>query len=113
MKSSILLTINLKGVLGAPVSQKSLVKNSVNVAPIGSKSPEIETRIIRHNNREVLPCVRKMTISEDIVNSWVKNECPFWEKKGSWATKNADARIASHLNRYDEGYGISFSFLED
>jgi len=56
-------------------------------------------------------CCVKTVIKADIINHWQSNECPFWEKKFVWSKMSKQDRLKSYLNRFDEGYGVTFEEL--
>lgn len=112
MNSSILLTIKLKGKIGGPIKHVDKQVITVDVTPIGAKYSEHMTRKIKHNDRIESECSRKLRISEELVNSWEGVECPHWEKPNQWKSMSSIQRITSHVNRFDEGYGVTFDFLE-
>ena len=110
--SAIILTINLRGSIGGPKKHVDKQVISINVAPLGSKSPEIITRKIKHTDRGETPCCRKMKLSEELVYEFENSECPHWEKPHHWKQLSKKQRLESHLKRYDEGLGISYDYLE-
>ena len=111
--SSILLKVNLKGALGSPVRSTDYQKNTVDVSKLESKYPDWMTRTICHTDRPTSQCHRQMIIDASIVEDWMMSDCPRWEKPSVWKTKTSEQKIVSHLSQYDEGYGISYEFLEN
>ena len=110
--SALLLTINLKGQVKGPQQHIDKQVVTVDVTPVGHKHPETMTKRIKHNDRSETECTKKMKISEDLVSEWENSECPHWEKPGAWKSMTRMQKLQSHLRRYDEGYGISFDFIE-
>jgi len=110
MESGLLITIYLKGKLSGPVSHttKQIVK--VDVSKKDDKHPKWDTRKILHTDRTETLCYKKLVISEDIVNVWC-SECPFWERQPSWKSMKSKQKIESYVNRFDEGYGVSYELL--
>lgn len=110
--SSAILTINLKGQVIGPVKHTDKQVVSVDATPFGSKSKEYVTKKIKHNDRVQTICTRKLKLSAETVSSFQSGECPFWEKPYRWLKMSKIQRLESHLNRYDEGYGISYTLIE-
>ena len=113
MNSGILLTVNLSGKIGGPVKHVDKQNVTIDIAPIGSKFPEWVSRKITHTDRPMTECCRKCTISEDIVRSWGNADCPYWERPAVWKGYSKNQKIAAFLSRYDEGFGISYEFIEN
>ena len=111
--SSILLKVFLAGEISGPVESVDIQKSTVDVSKIGSKHPDWVTKKICHTDRVSVPCHRKMIIDSDIVDGWTNSDCPRWEKPTVWKTKTPQQKIESHLSQYDEGFGISYEYLEN
>ena len=111
--SSILLKVFLAGEISGPVESVDIQKSTVDVSKIGSKHPDWVTKKICHTDRVSVPCHRKMIIDSDIVDGWANSDCPRWEKPTVWKTKTPQQKIESHLSQYDEGFGISYEYLEN
>jgi len=113
MASAILLTVHFKGQVKG--SQKHVDKQivSVDVSPIGAKQSDFIHKKIKHDDRSETECTRKTRISEDVVTAWEHSECPFWEKPSQWKSMNNIQRINSHVKRFDEGFGVSFDFIDN
>jgi len=108
MEPGILLTINLLGRIGGCVKHTTKQVVTVDVTPMNHKQPEYITRKIKHTDRVATPCVKKLRISSEVVLGWQYGECPAWVKPTVWKSMNKKQRLESHLNRFDEGYGISY-----
>lgn len=108
MESGILLTINLQGRIGGCVKHTTKQIVTVDVTPVGSKHPEIISRKIKHTDRESVACVKKLRISQEVVDGWQNGEAPFWVKPYTWKGMNKKQRLEAYLNRFDEGFGISY-----
>jgi hypothetical protein len=113
MASAILLTVQLKGQIKGPEKHIDKQIVSVDVSPIGAKQPDFIHKKIKHNDRLSMECTRKTRISEEVVTNWENSECPFWEKPSHWKTMNKLQKITSYINRHDEGYGVSFDFVDN
>lgn len=109
--SAILLTVKLKGRLLAPQKHVDLQKVTVDVAPMSARKPEFITRVIKFNDRLEADCCRKHTISDEVVHNWIISDCPYWEKVRYWENFTEQQKILSYLNRFDEGLGITFEFI--
>ena len=71
---------------------------------------------LRANNdwskdEELFDCCVKTVIRANVIKHWQSNECPFWEKPFVWKHMNKKERVKSYINRFDEGYGVSFEEL--
>lgn len=110
--SSLILTINLRGIIEGPKKHTDKQVITIDVAPIGSKHPEIISRKIKHNDRNATECTKKIKLSSETVDDFQNGECPHWEKPHFWKTMNKKQRLESHLKRYDEGHGFSYDFIE-
>lgn len=111
MFNGIILTVNLRGKLSGSPKEKSTFIESADCTPFGSKVPLVIKNEITHGVRIETKCVRKLNISAEVVSSWVKGECPHWEKKFIWAHMNNPQRLQSHLRRFDEGFGYTSEAL--
>ena len=111
-KIMIVITVNLKGRLGGPVKHTTRQTYSVNVAPLGSKVPLKMTRKIKHTDREEKECVRKVYLSEEVVAGFQSNEVPYWVNKHNWSKMTRKQRLESYLERFDEGYGYSYEYVD-
>lgn len=103
----ILLTINLKGALGAipnNADKKSQIRRSVKGLPYRSKPfREIMTQ----------KCCRKTKLSAQSVNYFISDSAvcrPYSMKQ--WKGMSAKQRLEANLNLFDEGYGINWVVVE-
>lgn len=103
----ILLTVNLKGALGAipnNADKKSQIRRSMRNLPFRSK-PFKEA--IQQN------CCRKTKLGVDTVNYFISEAgvCrPFSIKQ--WKGMSIKQRLEANLNLFDEGYGINWVVIE-
>lgn len=113
MASAILLTVKLKGQVKG--LQKHVDKQiiSVDVSALGAKQPDYIHKKVKHNDRSETDCTRKTRISEEVTTEWERSESPFWEKPSQWKTMSGVQRINSHVKRFDEGFGVSFDFIDN
>lgn len=109
MESGILLTVNLPGRVIGCVKHTTKQTVTVDVTPLGVRYPEMMTRKIKHSDREMSVCTRKLHISSEVVLGWQTGECPHWVKPTHWKTMNKKQRLESHVNRFDEGFGVSYA----
>ena len=115
----VILTIYLKGVLGAPQPKAGIV---------GTVNVPFKSRIVKgkveyydyhdvpaygHNDREVKPCFKKLVISPISLQSYTEGAPSTGKKydKKAWAKLSPDERIMAHLRLFDAGYGISFELM--
>ena len=110
---SVLLSVNLLGVIKGQEKHTTAQVVTVDVTPLGNKIPEFMTKKIKHNDRNSTECCRKMKINEEMVNNMENGECPHWEKPSQWKTMSKHQKLVSHLKRYDEGFGIKFDIIEN
>ena len=106
--AAILLTINLQGRINGSVKHTDKQEVKVNVSKSNDKFPKFLTKRITHSDRGNSICVQKLKIEENVVNKWQSNECPHWEKSNKWKNMTKKQRIESYINRFDEGYGVSY-----
>ena len=92
MLEGIILTVNLKGALKHQFDTKK---------EFGGYRREAE----------LFDCCIKTVIKANVIKHWQSNECPFWEKQFVWKHMNKKERVKSYINRFDEGYGVSFEEL--
>lgn len=107
--SSILLSVKLKGQLTSPV--KHVDSQIITLDLSTPKRSNVISKKIVHTNRIESECYRKLKISEEVVNYMESSECPAWEKPIRWKNMSKKLRVLSHLNRLDEGFGISIEYL--
>ena len=108
---SIIVKVNLSGVIGGPVEHTNRQRHTVALSEEfgGSMS-----RVIKHTDREQKECARVLQVPAKHVKSWLKDDsCPTWEKPGDWYRMSLVQRLQSHINSFDEGFGVSFEFLGD
>lgn len=111
MLNGILVTVNLKGIIDGPQKHKDYQTITVDATPIGPKSkPCIITKAIKHNNRKESECCLKTHITGDVITLWI-DKCPSWERSFIWKSMSKTQRLRSHLNRMDEGFGVSYQEL--
>lgn len=108
MESAIVVTVNLPGVLSGRVKHTTKQVGTVDVSPVGSKTPEWITRKIKHTDRTPVPCARIVPITGEVVTSWVKGDAPYWIKPQFWRTMSKKQKIQANISRLDEGYGVTF-----
>lgn len=111
METALLLTINLRGKLSGPVEHNEKQSFTIDVSPLGAKYPEWITRKIKHVDRTIIPCSRKVRISETALNFWCGSDCPRWEKSNHWKAMSRQQKIQSYIKSFDEGYGVKYEFI--
>ena len=125
----ILLTVVERGRLGAPVSNTSSKKerSAIMTSPFEKgittvKAGKLITEYItpkKHfkvandfKEREVLPCTRKNTLQESVVNYFISNSsCPFSVKKRDWEKMNEKQRLEIHLSLNAEGKEFTYEII--
>ena len=129
MNNGLIVTVNLQGVIGGCVSNTS----SKEVLEKVISSPFERSIMLKGEHgknkfqyitpehhfkadetfvqREQKECTKKTHITEEVVKNWISSQCPFWEREFVWKFMNASQRIKSYINRFDEGYGVSFETL--
>lgn len=103
----IVVTVNLRGTLTAPVKHTTKQTGIVDVSPLHTK-PHWIKRTIKHTDRESTIATRVFPISGKVVKEWVSDEVPYWIKPQVWKKLNTNERLMVHLTRFDEGYGVSY-----
>ena len=105
---SILVTVNLEGEISGLVKHVSFQKHTV--ALDGGFTI---TKNIKHTDRLPTPCCRTFIVSSEHVKSWVKDGCPYWVENADWNKFSNFQKVREHVKRFDEGLGVSFTFLND
>ena len=101
--NGIILIVNLPGKLG-----QSVVKTE----PVKVRNGEhVLIKNIEFLGREEQKCVRKTNISEEVVNGWTSNKAPNFVKDFLWRNMSKPQRLKAWVERFDEGYGVSFQEL--
>lgn len=108
METSLILTINLLGNLSKRAAHTDKQTFSVNVTPLGVKKQVWLTRKIKHTDRKPVECSKKLNVSNAAVSYWKSDNCPDWVDFKVWRKLNSEERIAAHVQRFDEGYGVSY-----
>ena len=103
MNNGIILTVNLVGALG-----KNIIKEE-NVQHRHGES--LLTKHVTYLGKEESKCVRKTNISEEVVNGWISGKSPFFIKEFIWKNMSKPQRLKALVERFDEGYGVSFQEL--
>lgn len=103
----ILLTINLKGALGAIPSnadKKSQIRRSIKGLPFRSKPFKAAPR---------QKCCKKTKINIEAVNYFISEAgvCRPYSIK-QWKGMNAKQRLEANLALFDEGYGVNWVVVE-
>jgi len=107
---SIIVKVNLNGVIGGVVKHTNRQKHTVLLSPEEGSSM---TRMIHHTDRPELECIRTFTVPGNVVTGWTQGDSPFWEEARVWKKMSPVHKVISHVNRFDDGYGVSFEFLGD
>lgn len=107
---SIIIKVNLNGIIGGPIRHTNRQKWTVALSPEEGGSM---TRMIHHTDREQKTCIRTVPVSSQVVTSWVKGDCPAWENPKDWRKMNENQKAISHILRFDEGFGVDFETLGD
>lgn len=97
MEIALIITVNLKGELCGPV-----VHTDSQVVSFEKRSVKII-----HNDRKEQVCYKRIQITDDVLKYWL-NECPKWEKQSRWKMLTNNQKIQSHVNKFDEGFGVKF-----
>lgn len=109
----LIITVFLKGKLKGPVLHTTKQSVTVDISKVGAKYPEYITRKILYTDRGEFEAYRKLLISEEVVKFWISNECPYWEKPYKWKSLKTNQRLQSYIDRFDEGFGVSFIILNN
>ena len=126
MNNGIILIVNLQGVLGKKESnsssrnlQRRMLASPYQRAVLNKKRVIVNYatpvgHFIAPNNfkaSEEQKCVRKTNISEEVVNSWVSSKAPHFVKDFIWKNMSKAQRLKAWVERFDEGFGVSFQEL--
>lgn len=69
------------------------------------------TKTITHSDRTPLPCIKNTKISEEVVNSWLKGDCPNWIKPSIWKRSSEEQKLSLYISGFDEGFGVTYEKL--
>lgn len=103
MNNGIVLTVNLVGRLTVNVIKEEDVQVR--------HGEHLLTKHITYIGKEESKCTRKTHISEDVVNEWVKGKSPFFIKEFIWKNMSKPQRLKAWVERFDEGFGVSYQEL--
>lgn len=67
---------------------------------------------IKFSDRGNQSCYKKTVISSEVVKGWSSDATPSFIPAKVWKRMTAQQRIEAHVNSFDEGYGVSYSFVE-
>ena len=106
--ADISITIKLPGTISGMVrhTKKQNVK-------IYYPDRTFETRKILHTDRTYSSCSRRLKISNEVVKEWCNGECPNWERPSRWKSMNTRERLNSHVQSFDEGFGVSYEEISN
>ena len=102
MENALIIIVNLLGQLEGCVQHKD-------VQPYQNPLTKKMVSIV-HTDRQPTKCYKRINISKDILNSWIK-DCPYWEKPKHWEKLSKQQRISSHVAKFDEGYGVTYEII--
>ena len=103
MNNGIVLTVNLQGQLGKSVIKEEAIQHR--------HGESLLTKHITYLGKEESKCVRKTNISEEVVAGWIGGKSPFFIKEFIWKNMSKPQRLKAWVERFDEGYGVSFQEL--
>ena len=103
MHNGIVLTVNLVGRLGANVVREQDIQVR--------HGESLLTKHISYLGKEESKCVRKTNISGEVVDGWIGGKSPFFIKEFIWKNMSKTQRLKAWVERFDEGYGVSFQEL--
>ena len=112
MSSEVLLTINLQGEIGGCVRSVDKQSMTVDATPQNSRVPLMITRVITHTDRPQSTCFKSLKINSEVIESWESSECPSWASSSLWKKLTKKQRVGAFIKRFDEGFGVSFSFID-
>jgi len=101
--NSLILTVNLVGILGANEIKEETIQHRVGESLLSRK--------ISYLGKSESKCVRKTNISEEVVNGWISGKAPFFIKDFLWRNMSKPQRLKAWVERFDEGFGVSFQEL--
>ena len=110
MLNGILVTVNLKGVIGGNKKHKDYQTITVDATPVASRKSVAITTTIKHTDRKEAECCLKTHISSEVIASWI-GKCPSWEREFIWKSMSKTQRLRSYLNRMDGGFGVTYQEL--
>lgn len=103
MNNGIILTVNLVGATGNPITKTEAVKFR--------NADVVLLKNITYRGKEEQKCVRKTNISEEVIRGWVGNKSPYFCNDFVWKKMSKTQRLKAWVERFDEGFGVSFQEL--
>lgn len=107
---SIIIKVNQQGIIEGNVKHNNWQQHTALLSP---EEGSFVTKMIKHTDRVELPSIRMVPISGNVVTGWTQGDSPFWEEARNWRKMSPIQKVISHVNRFDDGYGVSFEFLGD
>ena len=108
MNNSISITVFLNGQLEGCVKSVDKQPYSIELS-----KGNVLTRQILHTDRKQTSCIRMFNVSGNVVNGWVSDECPYWEKPSNWKKMSKEKKLWSYVKTFDEGFGVDFEEIND
>lgn len=106
--SGLIISVNLPGNLSGFTKHTTVQQHSVKTRDLKRENDIVLTAQILHTDRVPQPCVKIINIHPTIVKLWKSSVIPYWETQKDWKKMSPEQRIASHVNRFDEGYGVRY-----
>lgn len=103
----LMLTINLEGAIGGCVEHVDKHVSLIRDEATGTS----RTYHYLFTPRPIMPAVRVMNISEEVLDAWMSNEPPEGETAFNWRRKTKKQRILWYLSSLDEGFGYSYQIM--
>lgn len=106
--SGLIISVNLPGNLSGFTKHTTVQQYSVKTRDLKTGKDTIVTSQILHTDRVPQPCVKIININPAVVKLWKSSAIPYWETQKDWKKMSIEQKIASHVARFDEGYGVQY-----
>ena len=101
--NGIILTVNLQGILSSNIVKEEVITHRHGESLLSKK--------ITYRCKQESKCVSKTNISEEVVSGWIGGKAPFFIRDFLWHNMSKPQRLKAWVERFDEGFGVSFQEL--
>ena len=109
MNNGLTITVDLLGRIGGSVRHTETQTIKTDISPEGSKRAILVDVEIKHVDKPMQICYRKINISPEVLDSWIGNKAPYFVKAQDWQRYDRTRKIIAHVATFDEGYGVDYS----
>ena len=102
--NNLIITVNLPGRILGPVKEQSHTQSVKDI--VTNKFVKIV-----HTDRDYAKCYSKINIPSEIVKLWTEDVSPGNISPKNWNKLTKNQKIEMHVMSFDEGFGVSYSFV--